>query len=241
MTFKVVTISNRRPAEWYYLYDAFYKSLGKRGAYLIDYSQDDPWKGLATKPKWLCRAIKEGRIPEELMIFCDSWDLVFGASPNEIIDKYKDFKSDIVISAERNCFPLDYKKAYDDLDIPTPYSYLNSGFIVGKTQSILTCLEAMDLSNVKDDHWDAENNRNYHSNDQTIWQSIFLQQPVKIALDYNQMLSQTLHDAKVEDFDFSGERIKNNITDSFPSTFHFNGGAKDNLSLRQPILKHLGL
>lgn len=243
MQYRIVTVSNRVPREWYYLTQQFAESLHRFGekAMNINYSHETAWNGLATKPKWLYRAIKEGAIPEEYMIFTDSWDLVFAAHPKKIMEEYATFGSDIVISAEKNCFPDTYKKEYDELDIPAPYSYLNSGFIVGKTEAILTCLEAMDLPNVKDDHWSSEKNCAIHSNDQTMWQKIFLDQPVKIALDYNQGLSQTLHDAKVEDFVIDEKGIMNKLTNCYPCSFHFNGGSKDDKPIRELILGHLNL
>lgn len=236
--YKVVTISNRRPHEWYYLYDQFFKSLGSEQPMLINPTR---WGGLSTKPKVLYQAIKEGVINTKYIIFSDCWDLVFAAYPSEIMMRYFQFNSPIVISSEKNCFPADLKEDFDKLNPPTPYKYLNSGFIVGETEAICACLEAMDLPNLEDDHYDPVKNCNVHPNDQFEWQKIFVKQPVKIVLDYEQSLSQTLHDASIEDFDLNEPRIKNKITNSYPCAFHFNGGSKDNLQLRNPILSHLGL
>ncbi len=238
--YKLVTISNREPQEWYYLYRQFVQSVNGFNAIGINYSDSHPWSGLATKPKWLYRAIKEGHIPEKKLIFTDSWDMIICAPPEEILKRHEALGGDISISAERNCFPETYRDDYDKLDSPTPYKYLNSGFIVGDTDAVLACLEAMDLGNVVDDYR-MENGQNYHSNDQTLWQEIFLKQPVKIVLDRYQDLSQTLHDAKIEEFDFSEGRIRNVVTNSYPCSFHFNGGSKDKDELRTPILTHLNL
>jgi len=199
-----------------------------------------PWNGLTIKPKWLYRAIKENYIPTKYLIFTDSWDLVFSVSPQEIIDTYKLFDCPIVISAEKNCFPGTYKQQFDELDLIAPYCYLNSGAIIGETEAILHCLEQMDLPNVPGDYFDVDKGQQINPEDQSMWQQTFLNQPVKISLDCDQLICQTLHDAKIEDFDFSEEKIKNNITGTYPCMWHFNGGAKDG-PLREPILKHLGL
>lgn len=238
--YRIVTVSSRSPHQWYYLEKEFYKSLCGHDILTINNSAEQFWNGLATKPKWLYKWIKDGKIPEKYMQFVDSWDLVYGASPDEVMQHYHTFNAPIVISAEKNCFPDTYRKEFDELDIPAPYSYLNSGVIIGETEAILACLEAMDLPNVKDDYR-MDNGQNYHSNDQTMWQEIFLKQPVKIAIDYNQVISQTLHDASPDDFIFTKERIMNKITSSHPRIWHFNGGSKDNMQLREPILKHLNL
>lgn len=238
--YTIVTVSSRIPHEWYYLQRQFYQSLSGYDVLTIGNSASNYWNGLATKPKWLYKAIKEGIITTPYMQFVDSWDLVYGASPDEVQKVYEGFDSPIVISAESNCFPDTYKKEFDELDIPAPYCYVNSGVIIGETEAILTCLEAMDLPNVPDDYR-MDNGQNYHSNDQTMWQEIFLKQPVKIAIDYNQAISQTLHNATPEQFEFGKERIMNKITSCHPRIWHFNGGSKDNLAIREPILKHLNL
>lgn len=246
MDYTIVTVSNRFPQEWYYLHKEFFKSLNGHKVVVVNYSlYGGLWRGLTTKPKWLYEAIKNGIIDTKYMIFTDCWDLVFATEPEEVIDIYKCFNSDIVISAEKNCFPTDLKEDYDKVNLnsphQTPYKYLNSGFIVGETDAIKVCLEEMDLSNMRDDGFDEEKGQAYHGNDQFEWQKIFLQQPVGIQLDENQLLSQTLHGADIEDFDFSKERIRNKVTGAYPCSFHFNGGSKDDSRLRNPILKHLKL
>lgn len=241
MTHKVVTVSNGRPHQWYYLYDQFYKSLQNLGETPLTVTYNAPWGGLSTKPKWLYSAIKQGYIKEDIMVFVDSWDLVFARPLEEMIDRYLSFDVDIVCSSELNCFPADLKDEFDKVVAPTDYKYLNSGCIVGKTEAILTCLEAMDLPNLPDDYYDAEKGCNVHPNDQFEWMKIWVKQPVSIALDYYQALSQTMHNADINQFEINKHGIKNLITGSYPSTFHYNGGSKDNLQLREPILKHLNL
>lgn len=238
--FQIVTVSSRKPTQWYYLYDEFYKSLSGYNVMTVDNSREQFWNGLATKPKWLYKWIKEGNIEAKKLLFVDSWDLVFGAKPEEVMECYETFNSPIMISAEKNCFPDTYRKEFDELSFPMPYRYVNSGVIIGDTDAIMTCLEAMDLPNVKDDYR-MENGQNFHSNDQTMWQEQFLKQPVKIALDYNQMVCQTLHDENIDNFIFTKERIMNKTTSTYPRIWHFNGGSKDNVSLRNPILNHLNL
>jgi hypothetical protein len=239
MNYKIVCVSNRVPTEWYYLNSQFFKSLEPHKPLVLG-NEMGLFNGLGTKPRWLYRAITEKIIDTPYILFTDCWDVVFSANPDEIMEKYMDFNSPVVISAEKNCFPSDYKTEYDKLDSPTPYKYLNSGFIAGETSAILAILESMDLPNVKDDHTLPDGSR-FHCNDQTLFQAEFLKQPVPMVLDRYQILSQTLHETNIDEFDFSGDRIRNKITNSYPCSWHFNGGSKDKISLREPILKHLGL
>lgn len=240
MNYQIVTISNRQPSEWYYLYPQFFESLRRfdRKPLLI---QPTHWGGLSTKPKILFQAIKEKVITADKIIFTDCWDLVFAMHPDHVMDRYNAFHSPLVISCEKNCFPDDLKANFDLCVNPTAYKYLNSGFIVGETDAIFECLELMDLENLEDDHYDAEKGCNIHPNDQFEWQKIFFRQAGVIQLDHYQSLSQTLHNEKIENFEFSSFGIMNKETNSFPCVFHFNGGSKDDLKLREPILKHLNL
>lgn len=241
MSYQVVTISNRTPSEWYYIPHLWRKSLMGVEPLIITGEGYEPWGGLASKPKYLHRAMKEGRITEEYIIYCDSWDLVFACHPEEIIETFKAFNCDVVINAEKNCFPGTYKEEYDKINAPTEWKYLNSGFVVAKTEAWFKCLEAMDLENVGVDHYDPIKGCNVHPEDQSLTQKVFLEQPVKMELDYHCILAQTLHDADMSEFDFSGERIKNKVTNSFPCSFHLNGNAKDKDHIRTPILTHLNL
>lgn len=239
--FTIATVSNREPQEWYYLQKQFYQSLKGHPVLNINYDAEDKWDGFTKKPKWLYRAIKEKLINTPYMIFTDSWDVVFAANPREVIERYLTFGTDIVINAERNCFPGTYKEEYDKLNLPGEYKYLNSGFIVGKTEAILACLESMDLPNVPGDHVDPVKGKQ-HPEDQSLWQKAFLDQPASIALDCHCEIAQTLHEANMDYFDFTSEdRIRNVQTNSYPLVYHFNGGAKDKNEIRIPILTKLGL
>lgn len=239
MSYDIVTVSNRRPSEWYYLYDAFFASLkGHRVNVLGTYPGQ--YTGLSDKPRLLYHAINSNQLTSEYLLFVDSWDLVFASSPDEVIEKFVGTGSDIVVSAEKNCFPDDLKKAYDNLDFTSSYKYLNSGVIVGKTNSILELLKSMDAANLPTDYYDEEQGKNIHFNDQFEYQKEFLKQPVKMSLDYSQNISQSMHDVEEGELDFSGERVRNIETNTNPSIIHMNGGSKDKWA-RTPILKHLGL
>jgi len=236
--YRVVSICNRFPTEPYYCLNEWYKSLNGHEPLVIS-AIDTHYQGLGDKPKFVYRAIKKGLIKEKYIIFCDCWDLVFAASLDELIGSYKGFNKPIVISSEKNCFPIDTKEEYDKLPYTSSYRYLNSGMIVGETEALLTVLESMDAENIPDDYR-MENGNNFHYNDQELYQKIFLKQPVEMALDYGQILCNTLHSVGLEELDFSGDRIRNIETNSFPCAMHMNGSAKTD-GLREPILKHLNL
>jgi hypothetical protein len=240
--FKLVTVATNRPTQPYYTYDEFFKSIKGSDILILD-REYTRYGGLSSKPKGVYRAIKEGLINTEFLMFTDCFDLVFQFNP---LDTYTNYRIDfpdhpIVISAEKNCFPGDLKDEYDKLDSGgSPYKYLNSGFIIGKTKDILSCLESMDLPNVPDDHWSTEKNCMVHPNDQFLWMETFLKQPAKIVLDYKQAMSQTMHDVNEDEVELSGGKLRNVVTGEFPCTIHFNGGSKTGWG-REKILKELNL
>lgn len=239
MDYTIITVCTHIPHEPYYCLNEFAKSLVGEPLIILDrdYTQ---YSGLGSKPKGVYRAIKEGEIKTKYVLFTDCWDFVFADTPRTLMRNYFAEYPDapLVISAEKNCFPADLKDEYDRLS-GKPYRYLNSGMIVGQTDALLATLEAMDLKNVPEDYRKEDGNM-CHINDQFLYQEIFVKQPVKIELDYDQKLCCTMHRTTMDDLDFSRYRIRNKITDTYPLSFHFNGSGKTD-GCREPILKHLNL
>lgn len=235
--YTIFAVCNRLPIEPYYCYGEWERSTEGMNKLVVSYVGTH-YTGLCDKAKFLYRAIKFDHIKTEYVIVCDCWDLVFCATPEEIISKFLEFDCDLVISGERNCFPADLKDEYDKLPATSSFKYLNSGMIVGRTDKMLELLEAMKVEEIPNDYWDGE--KNIHFNDQFEYQKIFLQQPVNIKLDYDCVLSIPLHQVSIDDLDFSGDRIVVKETNSKPCTLHMNGSSKTD-GLREPILKHLNL
>lgn len=236
--YSIVTVANKRPTEPYYTFDEFFKSVGDEKVYVLG-THEGEYGGLGSKPRLLYHTIKSGQIKSKHIIFCDCFDLVFAVNPSQLYLKYLQFATPFVISAERNCFPADLKEDYDKLDSGgSPYRYLNSGMIVAETESMLSVLESMDAANIPNDYWDGE--KMVNPNDQEYYQREFLKQPVPMVMDTFQILCNTLHDVTADELDFEQDSIFNKTTQTYPCSFHLNGGAKTG-GLREPILNHLGL
>lgn len=236
--FQLVVVSSGKPREAYYTYDQFFESVGRFGySPIVLGLGPGEYKGLGSKPRLLRQAILKGIIKTKYIIFCDCYDLVFAASPYEVMLKFHEFDSPFVCSSEKNCFPGDLKDQFPES--PTSYKYLNSGFIVAEAAAMLTVLESMDLDNKPDDHRLPDGNM-YHPNDQFWYMQQFIKQPVKMVLDYKQELCNTLHQVSLDELDFSLQRIMNKETKVQPLSFHFNGGSKTS-GVREPILEKLGL
>lgn len=249
---RIVTIANHWPQQDYYCYNSLFKSVVGNEILILGTEQGQ-YTGLSDKPRILYNAIMDGRLGRkvgEIIVFIDAYDVVFVDSIETIIAKFKTFDTEILIGAERNCFPNNFRKEYDRLPHTSSFKYLNSGVIIGYTDAILEALEAMDAPNLPRDYHDPVKGYNHHFNDQAYYMDLFLRQPVKMKLDYDCIIAQNMQDVTMDEIALSfrmdknsnpiGTEIRNLETKSFPSIIHWNGGSKS-AGTMQPILKHLNL
>ncbi len=231
----VATISKGEPQQYYYCKTEMIKSLK---GFPIKWLDTSDYVGLSCRPRIFHNAIKDGTINTEYCILIDAWDLVFVDTPEQIIEKFKTFKTDVVISGERNCFPHDLKEEFDKLPFTSSYKYVNCGVIVGKTEDVRKMFEDMDTDNIpRDCHNGVEW---IYPNEQLEYQRCVLRQPIKIAIDYKQDITWCTHDVSVDELGYTQGVLYNNETQTFPSIAHFNGGGKTN-GTRESVLKYLKL
>ena len=217
---KVITVSNKVPTQPYYCWAAFHESLKRFGHEALVLGMNEPWGGLMTKPRKL-RSWLRANVDAKVIIYCDSWDVVFAGCLDEIEYEFLRYPSSprIIWNAEKTLFP---DPTLNFPETGTPYRYLNSGFAVGYDWAFLRMLELMDLYNVLDDHWDG-NGRRIEPNDQLHFQEAFVANYFPMALDSEARICQTLHAVEADELDLTGDKIKNRITGSIPMAFHMNG------------------
>ena len=75
------------------------------------------------------------KLEDTIVMFTDSYDVVFNSPPSDILDRFRKFKKGIVFSAEKSCWP-DPERAEDYPESPTDYKYLNSGGFIGYADKI---------------------------------------------------------------------------------------------------------
>lgn len=240
---EVVTVCSRIPdrsREPYYNFPAFLKSLERFGVKPTVLGLGEPWGGLMTKPRRLRGWLRAGGCTAETLVVCDSFDIVWTASPDEVGDVCRKYWPGlpIVFNAERAIFPRgELKHLFDEraatlIDGASHWRYLNSGFFIGPPARILEMLEAMWLDDIHDDvkATDALHGGSgtmVNTNDQGHYQYAYCAQVVPMHLDYSAQICQTLSGCSLDEFDLSGERLKNIATGSYPLVWHFNGGSKD--------------
>ena len=140
-----------------------------------------------------------------IILFSDSYDVIFNDGPKELVRKFREFNSPVVFSAEKTCWPnSDIANEYPEVD--GEYKYLNSGGFVGYGNHIL---KMVDIDIQKSD------------DDQEYYTSYFLDDNF-LVLDYKQNLFQTLNLA-VDEVKVESGKIHNTTTNTTPSIVHGNG------------------
>jgi hypothetical protein len=79
-------------------------------------------------------------IEDHIVMFTDSYDVVMCATPQEILQKFRSFQSEIVFSTEKTCWP-DESIANQYPQVDTDYKFLNSGGFVGYANKILEIID----------------------------------------------------------------------------------------------------
>lgn len=245
-TLQIVAVADKAPTHDYLLrgWNAFLASCRRYDYEPVILGWGKPWTGLGCKPKLLKQAIDNGIITADHIIFADAFDVWFADHPLVLLGSaranYPD--SGIVWNAEKDCFP-DRELAKFHPQTESPFKYLNSGLSIGCIDAYMECLTEMKVDEWVPDYQDS-NGRWHHRNDQNDWMLRFLfgQCPgqVKMSLDSNCEIFQTLTNVQPEELKFFDAGVWNNTTSSRPLAFHANGPAKT-AGLMEPILKHFNL
>lgn len=243
----VVTVANRIPdraKEPYYHFRSFTQSLERFGVAPTILGMHEEWGGLMTKPRRLRQWLREGNAKADVLICCDAFDVIFVASPDEVAETYSRIWPTLPVcfNAERGIFPRG-ELAHKFDDVPGPWKYLNSGFMIGPPAQILLMLEAMWLDDIHSDHkgtsaLDGGAGNWVNPNDQGHYQYAYCAQVVPIVLDHQCRICQTFSACEIGEFDLTGERFKNIAKGTHPLVAHFNG-AKE--LLMPTFLKYWGL
>lgn len=155
----------------------------------------------------------------KIIVFTDSYDVIFAQKPSALIEKFKAFDANVVFGAEDYCWP-DHTLVDDYPRVElNEKRFLNSGGFIGYASSVY---EIISTSEIKDD-----------DDDQLFYTKIFLNKPtrdsIKIKLDTKSNIFQNLNGASHEISLFAENDdvfIYNNVTETVPIIVHGNGGSK---------------
>jgi hypothetical protein len=168
-------------------------------------------KGGAQKIIYLREELKKWPVLDDhIVLFTDSYDVVFFEGCKEILKKFRESNSQILFSCEKTCWPEEsLVDSYPKLDVD--YPYLNSGGFIGYANQILKIID-FDLDISYDDQlYYTEKFLEYQDIDQEF-----------IKLDYNREIFQTLN-LGIDDVNFVNNKCYKKDTDQTICVLHANG------------------
>ncbi len=221
---KIVTVCSHTDLPPYYRPDAFFASCKRFGIEPIVLGRNGAYKGLGSKVRLLKELLDSPQVfDDKRMIFCDAFDVVFQKNPI-LCQHFLDLGPKLIFNAERALFPFDQEVFQGHPLSETSYRFLNSGFIVGQTETFRKALELMNADKVPDDHQMPDKSW-VNPNDQELWQKLFVaeRKTLGLALDTRAELCLTLSNTVPEELDFDGPLISSKETGSAPICLHLNG------------------
>ncbi|XP_053633832.1 procollagen-lysine,2-oxoglutarate 5-dioxygenase 1 [Cherax quadricarinatus] len=160
--------------------------------------------------------------PNTVIMFTDSYDVIFTAGKSVILEKFDNLDARVVFGAEDFCWP-NQNLATQYPRVSFGYKYLNSGGFIGYASEVHKIVSSQDISNLDDD--------------QLYYTQIFLdknlREKYKIKLDTQANIFQNLNgqlgdvSLKFEDHDV---KIINTVYQSTPVVIHGNGLSKIQLN-----------
>ena len=182
----------------------------------INYMLAKKWNGYADKIKYMKKAIADIS-SDDIVCFIDAYDVLVNVSEDDIIREFRSYNCDLLIGAELNCYPENYKQQFDDLQSPSLYRYINSGGYIGYNKAIKEML-----------FWKNEDDVDLickNGGDQTYVIEYYLENKAKsIQLDIQCRFIQNMHWINWKEVVIVNGQLYNTIMDMTPCFIHFNGG-----------------
>ncbi|PBC29643.1 Procollagen-lysine,2-oxoglutarate 5-dioxygenase [Apis cerana cerana] len=183
------------------------------------------------KVNLLKKALEEYQNDDDrIIIFTDSYDVIFLSDLTEIIDKFKNMNARVLFSAEGACWP-DRSLASKYPSVTRGKRFLNSGGFIGYASDIYAILTYAPIKN-KDD-------------DQLFYTLAYLDEKLrehhKIKLDHKSVIFQNLYlavgDVKLK-FESGKASLLNTVYNTEPLILHGNGYSKESLNSLGNYLAH---
>ncbi|CAO1438406.1 unnamed protein product [Diamesa hyperborea] len=209
-------------------YVRYIRSAEHYGLSITTLGLGKPWKGGdmnfpggGYKVNLLKDALKPYKGDENrIVMFTDSYDVIFLSSWDVIIQKFKDSKAKVLFGAENFCWPDQELKSKYPLVEGGAQKYLNSGLFIGYAANIYNILKAMPVKDSDDD--------------QLFFTRAYLDEKLRdenfIKLDHHSNLFQNLNGAVADvtvSINSDGEsQIMNKKYAKTPSAVHGNGPSK---------------
>lgn len=177
---------------------------------------EDKWDGYHDKIFNLLKNIKD--VPDnEIICFVDGYDLFVNSNTDEIINKFLNYKCDLLFGAELNCFPdnENLKRKMGNIPCLTKYKYINSGGYIGYASAIRKLLTWKSPTEIK--------KMCEEGTDQLYFAEYFIEN--KIQLDYKQKIFQNMYRVSWNEISVKNNKFYNKKIDEYPCFVHFSGSS----------------
>lgn len=152
---------------------------------------------------------------EDIICFIDAYDVLVISNEHEIIDKFLQYKCNLLIGAELNCYPEKYKSRFPESK-NSKYHYVNSGGYIGYKHAINKMFDWKNSDEIIEICKDG--------GDQAYVIEYYLNNIHFCKLDDKCLLFQNMCLVDLKEIYFQDHRVYNSIMDTYPSIIHFNGG-----------------
>lgn len=140
-------------------------------------------------------------------LYTDAYDTFAFAGEDEVKEKLAQNPARMIISAEKACFP-NFEDAPRYPETKSPWKFINGG----------GCLFEIDFFKYLSEKYPMQ-----QGTLDPVWLFNCLLNEPEIKLDYQCEIFQTLAHSNVNEWDTTGERIRNIGTNTYPVFFHGNG------------------
>lgn len=155
---------------------------------------------------------------KDIVCFIDAYDVLVNNTEELILEKFYSYQCNLLIGAEINCYPGEYKSRFPNTS--TKAKYVNSGGYIGYVNSI------KQLFNWKTQNEIIQISKN--GGDQTYfieyYLNHYLNKELNIKLDDKCMIFQNMHLINWNEIEFINGKVHNRVLDTWPCFIHFNGG-----------------
>ncbi|XP_072314667.1 multifunctional procollagen lysine hydroxylase and glycosyltransferase LH3 isoform X2 [Eucyclogobius newberryi] len=175
--------------------------------------------GGGQKVRWLKKELlKLKDQTEKVILFVDSYDVIFASGPDELLQKFSALGHKVVFSAEGFCWP-DQRLASKYPEVHSGKRFLNSGGFMGLAPELASLVQ----------QWKYKDN----DDDQLFYTRIYLDKAQRtkynMTLDHRSRIFQNLNgavDEVVLKFERARVRARNVAYDTLPVIIHGNGPTK---------------
>ena len=152
----------------------------------------------------------------DYVLVADCRDVLIVAGEEEIIRKFHSFRSPLVMSTERGCWPPDPDIAqfFYGKD-KHGYDYINAGVYIGEWNYVARCLEFL-LAKYRGTHPGADNSQGW-------WMYAKMRGELLFDLDSSCQIFQSMSGGCDGHIAVENLQVRNTVTNTLPCVIHFNG------------------